>query len=84
MLDTGVDGDADVGLRDDGSSLGPDGQDLRQAVAGALADEDLVGLVREVDGDPDHPEDSTSANTRAATSSRVRSSTSMTASATSS
>ncbi len=70
-----------AGLGDDGGPLGPDGQDLQQAVTGPGPDQHLVGLVLQGDGDPDHP--AISSSTRAATSSRSRSSTSMTASATS-
>jgi len=82
VLDAGVDGDADVGLGHDRGPFGPDGEDLEQAVTGPGPHQHVVGLVGQRDRDPDHP--SISSSTRAATSSRSRSSTSMTTSATSS
>ena len=82
MLDAGVDGYADVGLGDDRGPLGPDGEDLEEAVTGPGPHQHVVGLVGHRDRDADHR--SISSSTRAATSSRSRSSTSMTTSDTSS
>jgi hypothetical protein len=51
VLDAGVDVDADPGLGDDGGTAHADGQELGEAVAGAVPDEHVVGPVAERDGD---------------------------------
>ncbi len=51
LVDAGVDGPGDGPLGEDGCPAGAGGQDLRQAVAGAGADEHRVGAPRGPDGD---------------------------------